>query len=156
MHLLMDNVYHPLPSTDRHYLPPLLVKIPQTPSMADCGNKGGKWSRLKVNWALFADRSRPKVDLMFALPQGDGAVTLSRPNNVIKIQETATVPDVLIREMLGVLGKGTFTTTKLSAPQHHLLVLHIPLLLAYSGDLEGLIPSTFYVYLCQVCCLHPC
>lgn len=47
---------------------------------------------------------------MFALPQvwgGGVAMTRSQPNNMIKIHGTTAVPDVLIREMLVIPGKGT-------------------------------------------------
>lgn len=78
------------------------MEIPQTRPTVE--NQDGRCLHRKVNWAQFADKSQPKVDLVFAFPQERSVAPHSRPNNVIKIDGTASVPDTLIRRMLVIVG----------------------------------------------------
>lgn len=105
------------------------MKIPQAPPNTSCGNEDGQCSHRKVIWALFADRSQPKVNLVFVFPQVCSALPHSRPNNVIKTDGRASVPDTLIKEMLVIAGKGLELDVKACralVPQRHFISIHFP------------------------------
>lgn len=131
------------------------MKIPQTPSRTNCGNQDGQCSHHNVNWALFADRSQPKVDLLYAFPQERSAVPHSRLNNVIKIDGTASVPDTLIREMLVTVGKKDRSYLWKPAKLLHLsaspFYFYIFPFFAYFKVHDGLLHPTCNVYLSQIC-----
>lgn len=158
----MENMYHPgyRRRTDI-IVPPLLRKIPQAPSKTSCGNEDGQCSHRKVIWAVFADRSQPKVNLVFVFPQERSALPHSRPNNVIKTDGGASVPDTLIREMLVNVGKKggaiceRLQSSRASAPVHF-ISLHFPFSCLLQGP-QGSSSSHFHcLFVSDLHSFHPC
>lgn len=102
-HWLMENVYHPICRGQTGII--VLMKIPHTRPTVETKMVNvytTRWTEpglmIEVNqksiWCLLSHRSAAPYSLAY-----------SRPNNVIKIDRTASVPDTLIRKMLVIVGK---------------------------------------------------
>lgn len=139
------------------------MKIPQTRPTVE--NQVGRCLHRKVNWAQFADKSQPKVDLVFAFPQERNVVPHSRPNNVIKIDGTASVPDTLIRKMLVIVGekkKGQELSVKslhsscTSAPLHFVSIYFFLFFRLLQGPRWSSSAHFQCLFDSDQCSFHPC